>query len=89
MDALEPNDAAIRFALYRRALLLAWVTIVYNLAEGLVSIGFGLRDETLALFGFGVDSFVEVVSGAGILHMVQRIRRRPDGACFFRRFSPC
>jgi divalent metal cation (Fe/Co/Zn/Cd) transporter len=28
----------------------------------------------MALFGFGVDSFVEVISGIGIWHMVRRIR---------------
>lgn len=61
--------------LYRRALLLAMVTVGYNIAEGLVSIWFGFRDETLSLFGFGVDSFVEVISGIGIWHMIIRIRR--------------
>ena len=64
--------------LYRFALFLAWITVFYNLAEGLVSVFFGLDDETLALFGFGVDSFVEVISGIGIWHMIRRIRRRPD-----------
>jgi divalent metal cation (Fe/Co/Zn/Cd) transporter len=29
----------------------------------------------MSLFGFGLDSFVEVVSGIGIWHMVYRIRR--------------
>ncbi len=38
-----------------------------------MSVFFGYEDETLALFGFGMDSFVEVISGAGILHMVMRI----------------
>jgi len=42
--------------------------------EGLVSIYFGLSDETLVLFGFGADSFVEVISGIGIFHMVMRMR---------------
>lgn len=60
------------------ALWLAVFTILYNLAEGLVSIGFGVGDESLALFGFGVDSFIEVMSGTGILVMVNRIRRNPD-----------
>jgi divalent metal cation (Fe/Co/Zn/Cd) transporter len=64
--------------LFRFALVLAWITVFYNLAEGLVSVFFGLEDETLALFGFGVDSFVEVISGVGIWHMVLRIRSRPD-----------
>jgi len=36
-----------------------------------------VQDEALTLFGFGVDSFIEVVSGLGILMMVLRIRRIP------------
>lgn len=59
----------------RTALILAIVTILYNIAEGLFSIFFGANDETLALLGFGVDSFVEVISGIGVLHMVIRMQR--------------
>ena len=50
----------------------------YNVFEGLVAVYFGLEDETLALFGFGLDSFVEVISGIGIWHMVLRIKRNED-----------
>ncbi|MBI3151697.1 MAG: cation transporter [Chloroflexi bacterium] len=60
------------------ALWLAVFTIFYNIAEGLVSIAFGVSDESLALFGFGVDSFIEVMSGIGILVMVNRIRKNPN-----------
>ena len=60
------------------ALWLAIITILYNLAEGLIAIFFGISDETLTLFGFGVDSFIEVMSGVGILAMVIRIRQNPD-----------
>lgn len=60
------------------ALWLALFTIFYNLAEGLVSIFFGVSDEALTLFGFGVDSFIEVMSGIGILAMVLRIRQHQD-----------
>ncbi len=60
------------------ALWLALFTIFYNLAEGMVSIFFGVSDETLTLFGFGVDSFIEVMSGIGILAMVLRIRQNPE-----------
>jgi divalent metal cation (Fe/Co/Zn/Cd) transporter len=63
---------------WRYALWLAFFTIFYNLAEGLVSIYFGVEDEALTLFGFGIDSFIEVMSGAGILAMVTRIRRNPQ-----------
>jgi len=60
------------------ALWLALFTIFYNLAEGLISIFFGISDEALTLFGFGVDSFIEVMSGIGILAMVIRIRQNPE-----------
>lgn len=64
--------------LWNYALWLALFTIFYNLVEGLVSLFFGISDETLTLFGFGVDSFIEVMSGIGILAMVLRIRQNPD-----------
>lgn len=60
------------------ALWLSLFTIFYNFAEGLISIYFGAQDETLTLFGFGVDSFIEVMSGIGILAMVLRIRKNTD-----------
>jgi divalent metal cation (Fe/Co/Zn/Cd) transporter len=64
--------------LWTAALWLAGFTIFYNLIEGIVSVGYGGQEESLTLFGFGVDSFIELLSGAGILAMVLRIRRNPD-----------
>jgi divalent metal cation (Fe/Co/Zn/Cd) transporter len=66
------NSSVMR--LYTLANRLAIITIIYNIIEGLVSVWFGASDETLSLFGFGVDSFVEVISGIGIWHMVRRIQ---------------
>jgi len=60
--------------LYARANYLALFTIFYNLVEGGTSVWFGAADETLALFGFGVDSFIEVISAIGVWHMLRRIR---------------
>jgi len=37
----------------------------------------GYADETLTLLGFGVDSFIEVMSGIGIAVMILRIRLNP------------
>ena len=71
------RTAAETKSLLKTALVLSIITVVYNIAEGAISTVFGYQDDTIALFGFGVDSFVEVVSGAGILHMVWRMRRRP------------
>ena len=60
--------------LYMRANFLALFTIIYNLVEGGVSVWAGAGDETLALFGFGVDSFIEVISAIGVWHMLRRIK---------------
>ena len=76
MNALTQESQQNRF--YNFALWLAIFTIAYNLLEGLVSVYFGAHDEALTLFGFGVDSFIEVASGIGILAMVIRIRQHPD-----------
>ena len=40
----------------------------------------GYQDETLSLFGFGADSFIEVMSGIGIAVMILRIREYPDSS---------
>jgi len=63
--------------LYSIALGLAAFTIIYNIAEGLFSTFLGVEDESLVLFGFGADSFIEVISGLGIAHMILRIRKHP------------
>ena len=63
--------------LYKRAFQLSLFTIFYNVIEGLVSMTLGFQDETLTLFGFGVDSFIEVMSGIGIAVMIIRIRQNP------------
>lgn len=64
--------------LYKIAFGLAVFTIMYNIVEGLISTYLGFEDESLALFGFGSDSFIEVISGLGIVHMIIRIQNNPD-----------
>lgn len=76
MQNLSGQEAIIQ-RLYTIAYVLAIFTIIYNIGEGLVSVWLGYSDESLALFGFGTDSFVEVISGLGIAHMIIRIRKNP------------
>ncbi|HAR44191.1 MAG TPA: heavy metal transporter [Bdellovibrionales bacterium] len=54
-------------ALVQKAIFLSWFTVIYNLLEGAVSIGFGVSDDSVALAGFGVDSLIEVGSALLIL----------------------
>lgn len=75
---LEVRNKVSEFnSLVNIALALSLITIFYNIAEGVVSVAFGFNDETLALFGFGLDSFVEVISGIGIFHLIIRMKNNP------------
>ncbi len=53
-----------RVALLRRGIALEGVTVGYNALEGIVAIGAGLAAGSVALTGFGIDSVIEVTSGA-------------------------
>jgi len=64
--------------LYQIAFGLAIFTILYNIAEGLISTLLGFEDESLVLFGFGIDSFIEVISGIGIANMIISINQNPE-----------
>jgi divalent metal cation (Fe/Co/Zn/Cd) transporter len=58
--------------LYKKALSLSYFTVGYNISEGVVSIAAGLLADSIALIGFGLDSFVESLSGSV---MIWRLRK--------------
>jgi len=77
-----------RSDLLQRALKLEWITVGWNVLEGLIAVAAALAAGSVALLGFGIDSFVESASG-GILiwrllaekrtadhHAVERLDRR-------------
>jgi len=68
----QTNNKLINLALW-----LSVLTILANLVEGTFSTILGFNDETLALFGFGLDSFIEVISAVGITIMLFRIFKNP------------
>jgi divalent metal cation (Fe/Co/Zn/Cd) transporter len=53
--------------LERRARLLAWSTVAWNVVEAVVAIGAGAVASSIALISFGLDSTVEVFSALVIL----------------------
>lgn len=59
---------------YRRAFILAILTIIFSALEGSFSVYYGYESSSLTLFGNGVVSFIEVISGFGIAVMLMRIR---------------
>ncbi len=66
------SGASMDEALHKKALRLSYFTAGYNILEGLVSIGAGAVAGSIALVGFGLDSFVESLSGAV---MIWRFRK--------------
>jgi divalent metal cation (Fe/Co/Zn/Cd) transporter len=80
--------------LVRRGRQLEYFTIGYNSLEGLVSIVAGLLAGSVSLIGFGLDSLIEVTSGAAVLwrlhhdlnasrrEQAERITLRIVGSCF-------
>jgi len=58
--------------LHKKALLLSYFTVGYNILEGILSIFAGLLAGSIALVGFGLDSFIESLSGSV---MIWRFRK--------------
>jgi divalent metal cation (Fe/Co/Zn/Cd) transporter len=83
-----------RSELVRRGRRLEYFTIGYNSIEGLVSIVAGIVAGSDSLIGFGLDSLIEVTSGAALLwrfrhdlddarsEQVERTTLRIVGGCF-------
>ena len=64
------NNQGSKF--HRKALLLSYFTVGYNIIEFIVSLIAGALSGSIALIGFGLDSFVESLSG---VIMVWRFRK--------------
>jgi divalent metal cation (Fe/Co/Zn/Cd) transporter len=70
VETTRRNDA-------RLAVGLAWFTIVYNVAEGIVAVVAGVLAGAVSLVGFGLDSVIEVVAASVVL---VRLRAELRGA---------
>jgi len=56
-----------RQTIAHRGKRLEYFTIVWNSLEGLIAVGAGVLAGSISLVGFGMDSFIEVTSGATLL----------------------
>jgi hypothetical protein len=56
-----------RQAVAKRGKRLEYYTIAWNGLEGLVAVVAGAIAGSISLVGFGIDSFIEVTSGATLL----------------------
>ena len=84
-----------RQAIAHRGRRLEYFTIGWNTLEGLIAIAAGAVAGSISLVGFGMDSFIEVTSGATLLWRMsvdadverrernERLSLRIVGVCFF------
>ena len=70
--------AADRPRLLSRALRLEYLTVGWNIVEGLVAIAAALMAGSVALLGFGIDSFVESASGSVLIWRLLAERNSAD-----------
>jgi divalent metal cation (Fe/Co/Zn/Cd) transporter len=83
-----------RAALVRRGRRLEYFTLAWNTLEGIVAVAAGAIAGSISLVGFGIDSFIEVISGAALLWRMnvdddihrrernEKLALRIVGACF-------
>ena len=64
---MTASASLIRAHTVRRGRWLTWATLGYNSLEGLLSVGAGLLAGSVALVGFGVDSFIEVIASVAAI----------------------
>ena len=57
---------------YKKALLSEYFTVGWNVLEGVIAITVGIIAGSIALVGFGLDSYIEVASG---LILIWRLRK--------------
>jgi len=58
--------------LHKKALLSEYFTVGWNVVEGIIAITAGVIAGSIALVGFGLDSYIEVASG---LVLIWRLRK--------------
>jgi len=67
--------ALTRAVLLRRGLNLEYLTVGWNVLEGVIAIAAGVASGSVALIAFGVDSFVETISGVVLIWRLGAERR--------------
>jgi divalent metal cation (Fe/Co/Zn/Cd) transporter len=56
-----------RISVVRWGRRLEYFTVIWNALEGVVAVGAGVLAGSISLVGFGIDSFIEVISGSVLL----------------------
>ena len=84
MDAVLPRSPASRARTLSHALRLEYLTVGWNVIEGVVALAAALAAGSVALLAFGIDSFVECASGAILIWRLRAERTAKDAAAIER-----
>ena len=75
---VTPHSEDDRRRLLNKGLRLEFISLGWNVVEGVVAVAAGLAAGSVALIGFGVDSFVESSSAGVIVWRILAERRNSD-----------
>ena len=73
---MKGSDTAPREPMLARALRLEYLTVGWNVVEGAVAVGAAIAAGSVALMGFGIDSFVECASASVLIWRLSAERRQ-------------
>jgi divalent metal cation (Fe/Co/Zn/Cd) transporter len=79
------GEQTLRHGALQRGITLEYLTLGWNLIEGVVAVASGAVAGSVALIGFGVDSFIEMSSGSIVLWRLHAERRGASAADVERR----
>lgn len=84
MEAVLPRPPATRARSLAHALRLEYLTVGWNVVEGVVAIAAALAAGSVALLAFGIESFVECASGAILIWRLRAEKTHMDAAAIER-----
>src|SRR4051812_18502764 len=73
-----PVETVARAQHLQHGILLEYVTVGWNVIEGIVAVASGTISGSIALVGFGIDSFIETSSGGVLLWRLNAEQRGRD-----------
>jgi len=74
------GTAVPREPILARALRLEYLTVGWNVVEGVIAVTAALAAGSVALLGFGIDSFVESASGSVLIWRLRAERRHASAS---------
>lgn len=76
----EINRVMDKEHLIKKALWLEYVTAGWNIVEGIIAVAGGITAGSIALIGFGLDSFIEVTAAGALIWRLKKNEPEEESA---------